>query len=79
MINFSGQDLTLIGTALANEIARGKTADETGLLGALITMIGDTITLISLKKSIEESKQSGNSKNSGSTDINSNSTKKNRQ
>ena len=74
MIKFTGQDLTLIGTAIANEIANGKTADETGLLGALLTMIGDAVTLISLKKAVEESKQNNNSNNNNSD--NAKSTKK---
>lgn len=60
MINFSGQDLTLIATALANELSKGKTADEAALLGSLISMIGDAVAVISAKKSIEETSQKNN-------------------
>lgn len=57
MIKISGQDLNLIGAALANEISKGKTADELNLLGAFFNLVGDAISVISAQKSIEESKK----------------------
>jgi len=62
MINLLGQDLTIISAALANEIARGKTADEAGLLGAFLTTVGDAVSMISLTKSIKEAKQKSDDK-----------------
>ena len=41
-------------TAVAAALSQGRSADELGLLGALFTQLGDTLTTISLAKSINE-------------------------
>ena len=41
-------------TAAAAALSQGRSADELGLLGALFTQLGDTLTAISLAKGINE-------------------------
>jgi len=69
----SNQNLTVTSiTALAIAIAEGKDADEIGLLGAIFTQIGDTLTTISVQKQFNETKNqqandSSNQQANGST------------
>lgn len=49
-------ELTTAITAAANTLACGKTPDEIGLLGAVFSQLGDTLTTISLQKSLCEGK-----------------------
>ena len=41
-------------TAAAIALSEGRSADELSLLGALFTQLGDTLTTISIQKSIAE-------------------------
>lgn len=49
-------ELTTAITAAANTLACGKTPEEIGLLGAAFAQLGDTLTTISLQKSLCEGK-----------------------
>ena len=49
-----GQDLVALSSAAAIAIAEGKTADQVGLIGAIFTLIGDALALMSEKQSICE-------------------------
>ena len=43
-------ELTLLVTALANATAEGLSANEPGLLGAIFTQFGDTLSTIAAQK-----------------------------
>lgn len=47
--------LTLSVTALANSLACKLTVDELNLLGAVLTLLGDTLTTIATQKGICQS------------------------
>ena len=53
-------ELTMSVAAAANVIARGiPDNDDLGLLGAVFTQLGDTLTTISLQRALCESKSGG--------------------
>ncbi|MCL2084431.1 MAG: hypothetical protein FWH06_04130 [Oscillospiraceae bacterium] len=52
-------------TALAITIADGRSPDEIGLLGAIFTQLGDTLTTISVQKNINVSKSDGSKPDEG--------------
>lgn len=45
----SGEFLLTVATVLSIQIAKGRTAQEVGLLGALFTVLGDQLALLALK------------------------------
>lgn len=49
-------ELTASITAVANGLACGLTPEEVGLLGAIFMQLGDTLTTISLQRSLCEKK-----------------------
>lgn len=49
MNKFCGEELLALGTALAINIGKSLTEDEMSLLGALFTVIGDQLSLLSIK------------------------------
>ncbi|MCL2488088.1 MAG: hypothetical protein FWE80_05325 [Oscillospiraceae bacterium] len=51
-------------TAAALALAKGRTADETALLGAVLTQLGDTLTTISIQKDIAEKNCKSQTENS---------------
>lgn len=46
----SGGQMITLGSALALEIAKGKTADQINTLAALLTIIGDELALLATLK-----------------------------
>ncbi len=61
-----GEKLAAFGTAIAIQIANGLNADETNILGALFTVIGDQLSLIAAAEA------SGNSDNNNNNNNNNN-------
>ncbi|MCL1873602.1 MAG: hypothetical protein FWF85_05750 [Clostridiales bacterium] len=57
-------------TALAIVLTEGRSSTEMGILGAIFTQLGDTITTMSLQKALLES----NSRSNSNSDDNSNGT-----
>lgn len=49
-------ELTASITALANTLACGLTEDEIGILGAILTQLGDTLQTIAAQRSFCDSK-----------------------
>ena len=49
-------NLTVAVTALANTIACGLTAEETGFVGALLVQLGDTLATIAAQRALCEAK-----------------------
>jgi hypothetical protein len=54
----SANDLTLSISAAAIALSKGLDNDETSLLGAIFTQLGDTLTMMSIAESLN-AKQSG--------------------
>lgn len=48
-------------TALAIALTEGRTSTQMGILGAIFTQLGDTITTMSLQKALLESSDKSNS------------------
>ena len=60
-----GEKLAVLGTAIAMQIARGISASDTNILGALFNVIGDQLSLIAATEVDDESstKDSESSRN----------------
>lgn len=58
-----GEKLAAFGTAIAIQIASGLNADEISILGALFSVIGDQLSLISAAEAIGNAENSNNSNN----------------
>jgi hypothetical protein len=58
-----GEGLAAFGTAIAMQIASGLTADETNILGALFSVIGDQLSLISAAEAFGNSANGNNNNN----------------
>ena len=50
----SPERLVIWVSVTALQMARGKSADELGVLGAMFTQLGDTLTTMSVQKSAVE-------------------------
>lgn len=50
--NCCGEKLITIGTAIAFQIANSLDPDDTSILGELLTVVGDQLSLLSTTKSI---------------------------
>jgi len=55
-----GEKLAAIGTAIAIQIARGISASDANILGALFNVIGDQLSLIAATEVDEESTSEDN-------------------
>jgi hypothetical protein len=49
-----GNEIALSVTAAAIALSKGLAADETALLGAVFTQLGDTLTTISVAQNMEK-------------------------
>lgn len=65
-----GEKLAAFGTAIAIQIANGLNADETNILGALFTVIGDQLSLIAAAEASGNSDNGNNSTNNNNNNKN---------
>lgn len=72
-----GEKLAAFGTAIAIQIANGLNADETNILGALFTVIGDQLSLIAAAEASGNSDNSNNCNSNNSNNNNNNSNNNN--
>ncbi|HEX3039124.1 MAG TPA: hypothetical protein VHP54_02360 [Caproiciproducens sp.] len=73
-----GEKLAAFGTAIAIQIANGLNADETNILGALFTVIGDQLSLIAAAEASGNSDNSNNCNSNNNSNNNSNKNNKNK-
>lgn len=62
-----GATLATTGTAIAVALAKGLSTDETNILGALFTVIGDQLTLIATTESACQGDSAGKTSDSKQT------------
>ena len=59
MVSCNGATLATAGTAIAVALANGLSTDETNILGALFTVIGDQLSLIAATEAAGDSDSKG--------------------
>lgn len=54
MLPYHGEELVLLASSVAMALAQGLSAEEVGVLAALMTAIGDNLAIIAIDREITE-------------------------
>lgn len=54
MLPYHGEELVLLASSVAIALAQGLSAEEVGVLAALMTAIGDNLAIIAIDREITE-------------------------